>query len=86
MLRSEDRVIESVGRTGQSIDGISISPDGTKITYIVHDAPSKRSTLYLRPLAGGEPRALSHADAPDSFANVAEWTPDSKRLIFAKAD
>ena len=65
MLRSEDRVIESVGRPGQFIDGISISPDGTKITYIVHDGPSRRSTLYLRPLGGGEPRQLSHADAPN---------------------
>jgi hypothetical protein len=74
MLRSEDRVIESVGRPGQFIDGISISPDGTKITYIVHDVPSRRSTLYLRPPGGGEPRQLTRR-RPEFFFNVAEWTP-----------
>jgi len=83
MVRGEDRVLES-GRKGQSIEGVSVSPDGTKIAYIVQDRPTGRSTLYLRPLAGGEARELSHAEAPNGFANVAEWTPDSTRLIVAK--
>jgi Tol biopolymer transport system component len=83
-VRGEERVLESIGRKGQFIEGVSVSPDGTNITYIVHDASSGKSILYLRPLAGGEARELSRAEAPTRFANVAEWTPDSSRLIVAK--
>jgi serine/threonine protein kinase/Tol biopolymer transport system component len=84
MVRGEDRVLASTDRKGQ-IDGVSVSPDGTKITYIVHEPRSYRATLYLLPLAGGEARELSRVDdAPYSFGNVAEWTPDSKRLVVAK--
>ena len=84
IVRGEDRVLESIGRKGQFIEGVSVSPDGTNTAYIVHDRPSGRSTLYLRPLAGGEARELSRAEAPNRFENVAEWTPDSTRLIVAK--
>jgi Tol biopolymer transport system component len=84
VLRAEDHILESVGRPGHSIDGVSVSPDGTKFTYIVHDGASGTSTLYLRSLAGGEARELSRTDAPNLLLNVAEWTPDGKRLIVAK--
>jgi len=58
-------------------------PDGAYATYIHHDSGAKTTTLYLHPMTGDPPRPLATTHLPETFDNLAEWTPDSKYLIFA---
>ena len=61
----------------------SLSPDGTQITYAQVDPNDpKTSRLYVRPLLGGPTREVFRAVSPDELANVVQWSPDGKYLIF----
>ena len=64
------------------ITGVGLSPDERYASYIHHDAVARTATLYLHPVAGGPPRPLVIRPLPEKLENLAEWTPDSKYLIF----
>ena len=84
MVRGEDRVIEPVGRQGTIHRRCQRLARRHEDRYIVQDRPSGRSTLYLRPLAGGGRASCRMPTRPMYSLNVAEWTPDSTRLIVAR--
>jgi TolB protein len=57
----------------------SVSPDGTKMAYIVQ-AGDKNSTLYLSNLDGAQERQLTKARGLDWDPS---WSPDGKWIVFS---
>ena len=61
---------------GYQINGLAISPDGTRIAYA--SVASGTRQIWLRPIDGLEARALPGAEG----ARAAFWSPDSRYLAF----
>src|SRR6266436_7456393 len=66
-----------------SFAGPEVSPDGRWLSY---HARSKGGVMnvHVRPLAGGADRTLTDDRAGDVFG--AQWAPDSRHLLFYKAN
>ena len=60
---------EALIHTG-TITGLDVSPDGTQIVF--GSTVSGVSQLYLLPIAGGEPRQLTHAT---EASTTPKWSP-----------
>jgi Tol biopolymer transport system component len=62
---------------------VELSPDGRLLALVVLDPKTKTTTLTVRPVDGGEPRALFHVDHPDRLQHFGgmSWTPDSQGLV-----
>jgi len=57
------------------------SPDGKRLAYLSHRAEG--SQIFLLPLGGGEPYAISAFDGdPVDF----QWMPDGKRIAYVERD
>ena len=67
----------------QRIADPQISPDGKWIAYTVtavdKEKNNKDSDIWLLPLAGGEPRQLTHSPKSDTRPR---WSPDSRHIAF----
>lgn len=57
---------------------LALSPDGTRVAYV--DDASGQYNLTVRPLDGGEPRALT--SYPDSIVRRMAWHPREPVLVF----
>jgi dipeptidyl aminopeptidase/acylaminoacyl peptidase len=72
----------SMGRVGAP----AVSPDGRSVVYTVThydlEADRGRTHLWLVPVAGGEPRQLTHGDAS---ASSPAWSPDGRSIAFVTA-
>jgi dipeptidyl aminopeptidase/acylaminoacyl peptidase len=72
----------SMGRVGAP----AVSPDGRSVVYTVThydlEADRGRTHLWLVPVAGGEPRQLTHGDAS---ASAPAWSPDGRSIAFVTA-
>ncbi|MFW5952034.1 MAG: prolyl oligopeptidase family serine peptidase [Gemmatimonadota bacterium] len=72
----------SMGRVGSP----ALSPDGQSVVYPVtrYDLGTDRghTDLWLVPVAGGEPRQLTHAEASSSSP---AWSPDGRWIAFVSA-
>ena len=62
---------------------VELSPDGRFLALVVVDPKTKTTTLTVRPVAGGEPRALFHVNLSDTLQGYGglSWTPDSQAVI-----
>ena len=60
-----------------------VSPDGRTIAFTITDpdvaANKPRTQIYLVPMEGGEPRALTSGD---QSSESPRWSPDGKRLAY----
>ena len=63
--------------TSINAGGLSLSPDGTKATFVASTA-SGRPSLYLRTLASSTPQVLPGSEG----ATYPFWSPDSRQLAF----
>ncbi|MDH3627367.1 MAG: serine/threonine-protein kinase [Acidobacteriota bacterium] len=63
--------------TGSNAGSLSISPDGTRMTFVASSG-SGTPSLYLRTLGSSEPRILSGTEG----ATYPFWSPDSRQLGF----
>jgi dipeptidyl aminopeptidase/acylaminoacyl peptidase len=72
----------SMGRVGAP----AVSPDGRSVVYTVThydlETDRGRTHLWLVPVAGGEPRQLTHGDAS---ASAPAWSPDGRTIAFVTA-
>jgi hypothetical protein len=72
----------SMGRVGAP----AVSPDGRSVVYTVThydlETDRGRTHLWLVPVAGGEPRQLTHGDAS---ASAPAWSPDGRSIAFVTA-
>jgi dipeptidyl aminopeptidase/acylaminoacyl peptidase len=69
----------SMGRVGAPV----VSPDGRSVVYTVTrydlETGRGRTHLWLVPVAGGEPRQLTHGDVSSSSP---AWSPDGRSIAF----
>ena len=60
-----------------------LSPDGQTVAFTVQTVDMAANTtpvqIYTVPLAGGDPRQLTHEGSQNTRPR---WTPDSKRIVF----
>jgi dipeptidyl aminopeptidase/acylaminoacyl peptidase len=72
----------SMGRVGAP----AVSPDGRSVVYTVThydlETDRGRTHLWLVPVAGGEPRQLTHGEAS---ASSPAWSPDGRTIAFVTA-
>ncbi|MGH9938657.1 MAG: prolyl oligopeptidase family serine peptidase [Blastocatellia bacterium] len=67
----------------KDVSDAQISPNGSKVVYVVSEAAPDRSRavsrLWIVPAAGGEPKRLTTCDASES---TPRWSPDGKWIAF----
>jgi dipeptidyl aminopeptidase/acylaminoacyl peptidase len=65
------------------VNDARISPDGSQVVYVCTELNREkndyRSSLYLVPTAGGDPRRFTGATAKDT---APRWSPDGERIAF----
>src|SRR5438045_3396560 len=73
---AQDRAAAALDSLPQikKIDQVAISPDGTKVAYIVE------GELSIAAVAGGEPRRI--AGEQKTSARDAAWSADSKEIVW----
>ncbi len=67
----------------KDVSDAQISPDGSKVAYVVSEATPDRSRtvsrLWIVPTSGGESKRLTTGDASES---TPRWSPDGKWIAF----
>ncbi len=67
------------------ITGPQISPDGTRVVFVVTRLNGPKETydsnLYLIPVSGGEPKRLANTGRDGGPV----WSPDSRTIVFTRA-
>ncbi len=59
----------------------SFSPDGQKLVYSGRNEKDAHFRLYVAPVKGGAPRAITDSGADDLFP---VWSPDGSRIAFTR--
>jgi dipeptidyl-peptidase 4 len=79
---AQELTLESIfapaGITGRSPDTIRWSPDGKKVSYIVHAEQGEKADLYFVDAASGKPAVLVSAEKIASMAERASSTKDDR--------
>lgn len=63
----------------------SVSPDGERLVYSVHDDLQRIVELRVVPTAGGEPRVVHRRSSEELSPGVA-WGPDGEQILFTAPD
>jgi Tol biopolymer transport system component len=64
----------------------AVSPDGRHLAAATYDRTSRQSTVLLVPVHGGASREALRAEGPPAIVGIVGWTPDSRSIIFGKAE
>ena len=77
------RVPRTVRLTSGTADKLlpSLSPDHKTVAYTAAEGNSQN--LFVRPLAGGEPRQLTTFHTPGVRIGLAGWSPDGREIAFS---
>ena len=78
-------------RVSRSTSDLAISPDGQRLAFVqvggdsgAKDEEAGITMLNVVPTAGGEPRELLRAHAPEVIS-VPAWMPDSRQIVYARS-
>jgi Tol biopolymer transport system component len=63
----------------KSLNNARFSPDQRRISFTAHRPGLRTSTVYVRPVDGGSPVAVTDGTA---FEDKAHWAPDGRTLYF----
>jgi eukaryotic-like serine/threonine-protein kinase len=76
---STDSVVTVVPPTAQGLFGVTFSPDGDYVYYLLTSADNVLNTLYRVPTLGGESKKLI-----EDVDSAVTFSPDGKRLAFQR--
>ena len=83
LTSGSERDVFAEKATGNSVS-IQVAPDGRHIAAV--ETAGEAQTLYLIPLAGGEPTALVRGKAGENWNGFRlQWTPDSRAVVVPKS-
>jgi Tol biopolymer transport system component len=66
--------------------GLSVSPDGREMAYIVQDRATRTSTVKIMALEDGTSREVGRLSGAGTVNNATVWTPDSQCLLFGQRE
>jgi Tol biopolymer transport system component len=68
----------------QALAGLSLSPDGQTIAYLVYDRASNTTSINTMSISAGAPTVIGKVTARPR--NMSAWTPDGRAIVFAAND
>ena len=68
----------------RGLAGLSLSPDGRSIAYLLSDRASKTVTVNRMPIEGGAPQVIARLSG--GTRNMSTWSPDGGTIVFATID
>jgi Tol biopolymer transport system component len=69
------------GPRGIGLFDVTWSPDGRSLAFVLGGWSSNRSRIEVADIASGRVRAVT---APNSHDSAPSWSPDSRRIVFAR--
>lgn len=61
----------------------TISPDGTKIAYFVHDGNISPAEIYVANFDGTNPTSITVSSPTPSSSGLILWSPDGSKLLYS---
>lgn len=61
----------------------TISPDGTKIAYFVHDGNISPAEIYVANFDGSNPTSITVSSPTPSSSGLILWSPDGSKLLYS---
>src|SRR3954454_24474837 len=67
----------------RAISGVTISPDGGKVAWIITTPDGKGNDVYLLDLKSGAPKLIQEGNSDGVHQNAGiRWSPDSRVIAF----
>jgi Tol biopolymer transport system component len=81
MASARETVLHSVTQPAVYVSGLTLSPDGQQLAFVVRDPEG--ALLTVMPAGGGESRVVLRTNEL-AWPNSIAWAPDSQGLLFVK--
>jgi Tol biopolymer transport system component len=78
---AEETVLHTVTQPAVYVSGVTLSPDGQQLAFVVRDPGG--ALLTVMPAAGGDARVVLRSNEL-AWPNSIAWAPDSQGLLFVR--